>query len=228
MVRLLKDVVPAVLTIGATFWLACGVGLFVMNPAFLFRWSYDVAWFILFGAPSTIALYISFRLKRRFSKLGSQKEDLSVARRRAWEHKTGVNSWRTSRKTEEAPETGFTKERDVWVTREEMSQRRREDEFMNDFYLEHNHLKQSYDVHEHISSYVTTCGQRALEPEMFKSFIRLLERKNIMSEYDYPDIKDLVDTELRSVQAKKSEQRKRKAKEARRAGLLGADRASTW
>ena len=41
-------------------------------------------------------------------------------------------------------------------------------------------------------------------------------------------LKDLVDTELRSVQAKKSEQGKRKAKEARRAGLLGADRASTW
>lgn len=168
MVRLLKDVVPAVLTIGAAFWLACGVGLFVANPAFLFRWSYYVAWFILFGAPSSIALYISFRLKQRFSKPDSQKEGLSVVRKSPWDHKTGVNNLRTSRKTEEESETDLVKERDVWTTSEELLQRRLENEFINDFYLKHNYLKQSYDVHDHISSYVTTYGGRALEPEIFR------------------------------------------------------------
>jgi hypothetical protein len=239
------------------FWLVIGLGVFAENLAKYLKWSYITAWMVLFGIPCAILFKLSFRRIKSVEKTSveetsrptsitkeqtkveaasiysmrakvekSENEELSAGVH-VREPKIEEHVFETSERQKEEPEPSLEKEKNVIITSESLESRQ-EDEFIDGFFLHNNHLKQSKDLFKHISAYALSYREKALESENLALFIRLLEKKKMMSGFTYQDIEGFVDFELRKVYEKERELRLREGKNLRKGGFGGTERASTW
>jgi len=224
--RFLGDVIPVVLSIMTVFWLVIGVSLFVMNPTFLLEWNYDVAWFLIFGAPSLFVFYVSYRLNQRFSSQKIPEESLIIPKD-VWETKPEDNGLKTSEIPRIESERRLVKEKIAVITPVDL-ENLRANEFVDDFFLRNTRLTQSKDLFKHILAYVRSFRRRALESENLELFVRLLGSKNMMSGHTYQDIEGFVEVELLKVYEEEREQRLGRGQNRRKGGFGGTERASTW